>query len=174
MSGALLAEFSGADTLVEAAHKARAAGWRTLDAFSPFAVEGLAEALGVARSHVRVAMFVGGVGIAALAYGTEWFSAVIDYPIDSGGRPLHSWPAFMLFPFAIGIFGAAVAGLIALCVEGGLPRLHHRLFSVPGFERVSQDAFLLALERPGGEHEAQRARDWLSEAGAVAIWEVEP
>jgi hypothetical protein len=172
MSGVLLAEFRGAEALLDAARRAGTAGWHALDAFSPFAVEGLAEALGVARSHVRVVMFFGGVGIAAVAYGTEWYSAVIDYPINSGGRPLHSWPAFMLFPFAIGIFGAAIAGLIALCVETGLPRLHHRLFSVPGFERVSQNAFLLALDWPDNPDDAQRARDWLNAAGAVAIWEV--
>ena len=88
---------------------------RAIDAFTPFAVEGLSEAIGVTRtSHVRVAMFIGGVGTAALAYGIEWYSAVINYPINSGGRPLNSWPAFMLFPFALGILAAAIAGLIAL------------------------------------------------------------
>jgi len=171
MSGLLLAEFSGAEALLEAARRAREAGWRPRDAFTPFAMEGLADALGATRTHVRVAMFIGGVGVAALAYGTEYYSAVIDFPINSGGRPLHAWPAFMLFPFAIGIFGAAVAGLIALLIESGLPRLNHPLFSVPGFERVSQDAFLLALERPSVE-DLPRARDWLSGVGALAIWEV--
>jgi hypothetical protein len=171
MSGMLLAEFSGADSLVAAARRAREAGWRPRDAFTPFSVEGLADALGTPRSHVRVAMFVGGVCVAALAYGIEYYSAVIDYPINSGGRPFHAWPAFMLFPFAIGIFGAAIAGLIALLVEGALPRLHHPLFSVPGFERVSQNAFLLALDRPMAE-DLPRARAWLNEAGALAIWEV--
>jgi hypothetical protein len=174
MSGLLLAEFPGAAALVDAARNARDAGWHARDAFAPFAVTGLAEAIGVARTHIRLAMFIGGVGIAALAYGTEWYSAVIDYPINSGGRPFHSWPAFMMFPFAIGIFGAAVAGLIALCVEGGLPRLHHQLFPVPGFERVSQDAFMLALDCPDDAGEARRARAWLSDAGAITIWEITP
>lgn len=172
MNGVLLAAFSGPDQLIDAAYKARHAGWRTLDAFSPFAVEGLAEAVGAARSHVRLAMFIGGVSVAALAYAAEWYSAVIDYPINSGGRPLHSWPAFMLFPFAIGILGAAITGLIALCVESGLPRLHHQLFAVPVFERVSQDAFLLALGRPEGQADVQRIRDWLNESGAISIWEI--
>lgn len=174
MNGVLLAEFPGAEALVRAARRAREAGYRALDAFTPFAVEGLPETIGVTRSHVRVAMFIGGVGIAAMAYGTEWYSAVLNYPINSGGRPLHSWPAFMLFPFAIGIFGAAVAGLITFCVESGLPRLHHQLFSISGFERASQDAFLLALDAPEQPYDLKRARDWLSEVGAVAIWEIKP
>ncbi|HVZ51928.1 MAG TPA: DUF3341 domain-containing protein [Pseudolabrys sp.] len=171
MSSLLLAEFSGAEALVAAARRARDAGWGGLDAFSPFAVEGLAEAVGARPSYVRVAMFIGGVGVAALAYGLEYYSAVIDYPINSGGRPLNAWPAFMLFPFAIGILGAAVAGLIMLLIETGLPRLHHRLFAVPGFDRVSQDAFMLLLAPPADN--VARARDWLSQAGALAIWEIE-
>ena len=78
----------------------------------------------------------------------------------------------MLFPFAIGILGAAIAGLIALFMQTGLPRLHHALFAVPGFERVSQDAFLLALDSPSNENDRERARDWLEQFGATAIWEV--
>ena len=172
MSHFLLAEFPGADALREAAGKTRAAGYRAIDAFAPFAVEGLAEALDFKRTHVRVAMFIGGVGTAAICYGLEWWTAANDYPINSGGRPLNAWPAFMLFPFAFGIFIAAVSGLITLLVEGGLPRLHHALFAVNGFERVSQDAFLLALDPPLAESEMQRASEWLREAGATKIWEV--
>lgn len=172
MSRILLAEFPGAEALREAARRTREVGYRTIDAFTPFAVEGLAEAIGAKPTYVRVAMFVGGIGAAALAYGTEYWTAVIDYPINSGGRPLNAWPAFMLFPFAIGIFVAAVSGLIALFAESGLPRLHHTMFGVDGFERVSQGAFLLALEPPSEAGELQNARDRLREAGATAIWEV--
>lgn len=172
MNSVLLAQFPDAGPLLQAARKAREAGYRALDAFTPFSVEGLAEAIGAGGSRIRLAMFIGGVTIAALAYATEYFSAVIDYPINSGGRPLNSWPAFMLFPFAIGIFGAAVSGLIALLWQSGLPRLHHALFAVPGFERTSQDAFVLALDCPQADSEKQRARAWLTEAGAVSIWEI--
>lgn len=172
MSGMLLAEYPGADALLAAARRARDAGYHALDAFAPFNVEGLPELLGVKSSRVRVAMFFGGIGAAALAYGTEYFAAVVNYPINSGGRPLNAWPAFILFPFAIGIFAAAVCGLITLLVESGLPRLHHALFAIPGFERVSQDAFLLALAAPEDAAELARTRDWLSQGGATAIWEV--
>lgn len=172
MSGFLLAEFSGADKLLTAARKARAAGVRAIDAFTPFVIEGLAQEIDQSRAHVRVAMFFGGVVVAALAYGTEWYSAVIDYPINSGGRPLHAWPTFLLVPFAVGIFGAAVSGLIAMFAQVGMPSLHHRLFEIPEFARASQDAFLLAIDRPQNERDLRRARAWLRKSGARAIWEV--
>jgi hypothetical protein len=172
MTGMLLAEFSGGEALFKAAQAARTEGYRALDAFSPFPVEGLVDELEPQASHVRVAMFVGGVGIAALAYALEWYGAVLDYPINSGGRPLHSWPAFLLFPFAIGILAAAISGLIALFVQTGLPRLHHTLFDIDGFERVSQDAFLLALAAPPTDSGLADARERLRAAGAVKVWEV--
>lgn len=172
MSNILLAEFSGGDALLDSARKAHSAGFRPIDAFTPFPIEGLVDELETRPPRIRVAMFIGGVGVAAFAYAVEWYSAVVDYPINSGGRPLHSWPAFMMFPFAIGILAAAVAGLVTLFVQCGLPRLHFPLFAVEGFGRASQDAFLLALASPQSEPDLQRARDWLCESGAVAIWEV--
>jgi hypothetical protein len=172
MTDMLLAAFSGGDALRATARKARTEGFQSLDAFTPYPVEGLVQELSPQASHVRIAMFVGGMGIAALAYGLEWYSAVIAYPIDSGGRPLNSWPTFVMFPFAIGIFAAAVAGLIAFFVQSGLPRLHYPLFEIDGFRRASQDSFLLAIAAPQADRDRQRARDLLREAGAVSIWEV--
>jgi hypothetical protein len=172
MTDMLLAAFSDGDVLRATARKARTAGFAPLDAFTPYPVEGLVRELAPRASHVRVSMFIGGMVIAALAYGLEWYSAVIAYPIDSGGRPLNSWPTFVMFPFAIGIFAAAVAGLIAFFVQTGLPRLHYSLFEIDGFKRASQDSFLLAIAAPQADIDRQRARDLLREAGAVSIWEV--
>ena len=118
-------------------------------------------------------MFCGGMAVAAAAYGIEGWSAAFDYPVNSGGRPLNSWPAFLLFPFAVGIFGAALVGLIGLLIQTGLPRLHHPLFAIPGFERATQDRFVLALEKPAGRISKAEAIARLNEVGAVNIWEVE-
>ena len=172
MNNVLLAEFSSAERLRETARRARHAGYRPIDAFTPYPVEGLADELEPQSSYIRIAMFFAGVGAAASAYALEWYSAVIDYPINSGGRPLHSWPAFMMFPFALGILAAAIAGLIALLVQCGLPRLHYPLFAINGFGRATQDAFLLAFASPEADADLQRASDWLRDAGAVTIWEV--
>lgn len=172
MSTLLLAEFSDSRRLIEAARRSRSARYRLIDAFTPFPVEEVHELLEHQRSHIRVAMFIGGIGTAALAYGLEYFSAVVNYPYNSGGRPLDAWPAFMLVPFATGILVAAIAGFIAFLAECGLPRLHQALFAVEGFERASQDRFVLALEHPG-QDELRQTLDFLRNAGAVAIREVQ-
>ena len=171
MSIVLIAEFAEADALLAAARESGDAGDRVLDAFSPFPVEGMAELLGATSTRLRVVMAVGGLGIAALMYGTEWYSAVIDYPINSGGRPLHSWPAFMLPPFAVGILAAAICGFIALMWETGLPRLHHPLFEIDDFGEANQNRFLLVLT-PRTDKPLKSSRDRLKKSGAIVIREV--
>ena len=172
MSAILLAEFSRARELSAAARGAALRHCRVLDAFTPFPVEELDPLLPRHRSRIRLVMLLGGLALAALAYGIEVYSAVIDYPYNAGGRPLHSWPAFMLVPFALGILGATVAGLAAFLVECGLPRLHHPVFALDGFERASQDRFVLALARPEAGDETRRTVDWLRQAGALSVREV--
>jgi hypothetical protein len=174
MSAVLLAEFAEGRKMSAAARGAALRQLRVLDAFTPFPVEALEPLLPRRPSRIRVVMLLGGLAVAALAYDTEFYSAVIDYPYNSGGRPLNSWPAFMLVPFALGILGATICGLAAFLVECGLPRLHHPLFAIEGFERASQDRFVLALARPEEGDEAQRTIDWLRHAGALAVREVAP
>jgi hypothetical protein len=174
MSGLLLAEFAQANQLAAAARAASRANDSLIDAFSPFPVEGVAELLQNRPSRIRVAMFIAGIAMAAIAYGGEFYTAVIDYPYNSGGRPLDAWPAFMLVPFATGILLASVAGLTAFLWETGLPRLHHPLFAIEGFERVTQDRFLLALARPDGEDERRQLIDRLERSGALTVREVDP
>jgi hypothetical protein len=173
MSVLLLAEFADERRFVDAARRARGR-YRLVDAYTPFPVDDVFELLDHRRSHIRVAMFIGGIAMAALAYGTEYYSAAIDYPYNSGGRPFDAWPAFMLVPFATGILVAAVAGFATFLIETGLPRLHDPLFAVDGFERVSQDRFVLALERPDAEDERHRMIESLRDSGAVAIREIAP
>jgi hypothetical protein len=171
---ALLAEFAHARDLKAAARAARPHNYRLLDAFTPHHVDGLSELLVTRSSKVRVAMFIAGLGVAALAYfAGEFYTAVVNYPYNSGGRPLDAWPAFMLVPFATGILGASIAGLATFLFETGLPRLHHPLFAVDGFERVSQDRFWLMLQRPESEADSRRAIDWLHQSGAAAVREVD-
>jgi hypothetical protein len=172
MSAILLAEFGQPARMTAAARGAALRQLRVLDAFTPFPVEELDALLPARPSRIRLVMLLGGLAAAALAYGTEYYSAVIDYPYNAGGRPPHSWPAFMLVPFALGILGATVAGLAAFLIACGLPRLHHPLFALDGFERASQDRFLLALARPEEGGEAQRTIDWLHQAGALSVREV--
>ena len=171
MSGTLLAEFADATALLKAARGLSGRNQRVLDAFTPFPVEDLAELLGAASARIRIVMFIGGIAVAGLFYAMEWYTAVINYPVNSGGRPLNSWIPFMLPPFATGIFAAAVAGLIFLFVTTGLPRLHHPLFALEGFERVTQDRFVLLLARPDLPEENEATRSWLKDNGALQLWE---
>jgi hypothetical protein len=119
-------------------------------------------------------MFIGGIGVAALAYGAgEFYTAVVNYPYNAGGRPLHAWPAFMLVPFATGILAASITGLIVFFYETGLPRLHHPLFAVEGFEQASQDRFWLMLAAPPSQTDTQQAVDLLRQSGALSVREVD-
>jgi hypothetical protein len=173
MSRLLLVEFVSARTLCEAAKETRRRGYKLFDAFTPFPVEGLDELIDSRPSKVRVFMFLGGVLVAAIAYGGEYYTAVVDYPYNAGGRPLNSWPTFLLVPFATGILGAAVAGFIRFLVETGLPRLHFPLFAVDELESASQDRFHLAVEAPHTENEIREAVDSLRGAGALTIREID-
>jgi hypothetical protein len=119
-------------------------------------------------------MFIAGFAVAALAYGAgEYYTAAVNYPYNSGGRPLNAWPAFMLVPFATGILGATIAGLITFLFENGLPRLHHPLFAVEGFERATQDRFFLMLALPEAGGDKRETIDWLRRSGALSVREVE-
>ncbi len=172
MTGPLLAEFRDPKTMLHALSALKRHRHRVLDAFTPYPVDGLAEELDVAASPIRIVMLVGGLLVAAFALGLQWYSAVIDYPLDSGGRPLNSWQVFLLVPFEVGIFAAALFGVIALLWSCGLPRLHHPLFEIPGFERATQDRFFLLSSTEDNEHAARDLRDILRSAGAVVVTEV--
>ena len=169
MTSQLLAEFKDGDALTAGLQHVRTAGHAPLEAFTPFPIEGLAEQLGKERSGIRIAMLASGLATAAFAFGLQWYSAVIDYPINSGGRPLNSWQVFLLVPFEVGIFAAALGGVIAFLRSCRLPRLHDALFEIPGFERATQDRYFLlaACETAPGE-----LREVLRNAGAVTVTEL--
>jgi hypothetical protein len=169
----VMARFTDGSALHQAVHRAREAGHRPLEAFTPVPIEGLTEILGSQPNLVRAAMAAAGFGVAAMAYALEWYSAVLAYPIDSGGRPLHSWPAFVFFPFSVGILAAAIAGLITLFLQGGLLSLHHPAFDLKSIEVASQDAFLLALA-PSGKDGTKSLQALLRRQGAEETWEVGP
>jgi Protein of unknown function (DUF3341) len=171
MTAWLLAEFAESKRIIDAARRAGAAELRPVDAFTPFPVEGLNEFLHVRADRIRPVMFIAGMAAAVLVYGLEYYSAVINYPYNSGGRPLDAWPAFMLVPFAVGILAAAIAGFIAFLLACRLPRLHHSLFAVDQFEHASQDRFFLAVERPGDD-QIGPAMAFLRNAGATTIREL--
>lgn len=168
----LLAEFPNPESLRHALACVGEAGHRALDAFTPYPVEGLDEGLGIGPSSIRYAMLAGGLGMAAFAYGLQYYSAVIDYPLNLGNRPLHSWQVFLLVPFEVGILAAALCGVVAFLWSCRLPRLHHPLFDVPGFERASQDRFFLLAGSGDSLESMLNLRQLLEKAGAVVVTEL--
>jgi hypothetical protein len=167
----LLAEFKDGQTLQAAIMRVKAAGHAALDAFTPYPVEGLTDLLGVRPSRLRYAMLAGGFSVAALAFAVQWYSATVAYPLNSGGRPLNSWQVFLLVPFEVGIFAAGLAGVVAFMISCGLPRLHHPLFEIAGFERATQDHFFL-LAGTRDMNATTELRHVLEQAGAVVVTEV--
>jgi hypothetical protein len=172
MSGPVLAEFRDPETLQKAVARVKQGRHRALDAFTPYPIEGLDAELAIGPSRTRYAMLAGGLIAAAFAFGLQWYSSVIGYPLNSGGRPLNSWQVFLLVPFEVGVFAAALCGVVAFLRACGLPRLHHPLFEIPGFERATQDRFFLLAAAEQNDEAARDLRDVLKAAGAVTVTEV--
>lgn len=171
---ALLAEYDSVEAAVAAADALDDAGFRLADALTPFPVPDLSRRLGASAGPLRPVMAVAGLATAALAYGLEYWTAVHAYPLDSGGRPLNSWPVFLLVPFEVGVLAAALAGFVTFLWRCGLPRLHHPLFAVPGTERATQDRFFLLVEAPGADAERIRLRLTLARSDPMSLGEVGP
>jgi hypothetical protein len=147
MTGFLLAEFGTAHETLAAAAEAAAAGIPAQDVLSPNPLEGIVEHLAPrpVGGAVGWVMFTAGALGALAGYGMQWYSAVIDYPIDSGGRALNSWPAFLLVPYETAILSAAIVGILGWLWMSRLPRPFHPLFAADIVERASQDRYLLVF-----------------------------
>lgn len=175
MSGALyglMAEFASAEKLKTAVEKARAAGYRGVEAYSPFPVEGLAESTGLKRNWVPPIVLAGGLVGGIGGYFMQWYSAVISYPINSGGKPPHSWPEFIPVTFELTVLCAAIAGVLGMLWLNGLPRLHHPVFNVREFDLASRNRFFLCLRPDGTAFAPDAARDFLNRLEAIGIWDV--
>lgn len=169
----LVAEFEEPEQLVRAAHRARDEGYRKMDAYTPFPVHGLAEALHFDDWRLPWIIFFGGVAGAAGGLGLQYYVSVIDYPMNVGGKPLFSWPAFIPVIFECTILlaaGAAVVGMLAL---NGLPRPHHPIFNARRIELASQDRFFLCIESGDPKFDTEKTRQFLESAGSYAVSEVE-
>ena len=168
----LLAEFPSADALCAAARHARANGYTRVEAYSPFAIEGLDDIVDADKGWIAPLTLLGGILGGAGTYFLQWYAAVVDYPINIGGRPLHSWPAFIPATFEITILGAAVAAVLAMLVQNGLPRLYHPLFEVEEFELASRNRFFLCLPARDPVFAPGPARDLLEELHPLLLREV--
>lgn len=157
----LLAEFVHAEEAVEAAKKAYEAGYRRLDAYSPYPVDGLAEACGFTKNRVAMITLIGGITGGVGGFFMQWFSAVVHYPIDVGGRPFNSWPSFIPITFEMTVLFATLFGLFGMLMLNGLPKLYHPVFNVPRFELASRSRFFLCIQADDPKFELNGTREFL-------------
>ena len=142
----LMAEFDLPEHIVSAAERARDAGYRQMDAFTPFPIEELTDALGI--RHTRLPLFVLCCGIAGCLFGffMQYYVAVVEYPLNIGGRPLNSWPQFIPITFEMTILFSAIGAVVGMFFRNGLPRPVHPVFNVDRFELATRDKFFLLIE----------------------------
>ncbi len=142
----VMGEFETPEQLIHAVEKVREAGYRRLDAYAPFPVEGLSEALGLKRNLVPAITLLGGLGGGLTGFLFQVWVNVSSYPMNIGGRPLNSWPAFIPVTFELTVLGAALSAVFGMLALNGLPQPHHPVFNVPRFTHASTDRFFVCIE----------------------------
>jgi hypothetical protein len=168
----LLAEFDSAEGLVEAARKTREAGYSHFDALAPFDVPGLSEAMRLPPNRVPLIFLLGGIGGGLIGFFMQVYAAVFSYPINVGGRPLYSWPAFIPITFELTILGAGLAGAFGMLALNGLPTPYHPLFNSPRFDLASQTRFFLCVESSDSKFEVDQTREFMRSLGPLDVSEV--
>lgn len=169
----VIAEFEHAADVVRASQQAYDIGYRKIDAFTPFPVEGLSEALGYRDYKVVWTMFIAGVcgglgGFAALSYLIGW-----DYPMNVGGRGVFPWPYFIPITFELTVLLSALCGIAGMLIFNGLPMPYHPVFSAPNFDLATSSRFFLCIEAADPQFDREETRRFMDGLGALKVSEVE-
>jgi hypothetical protein len=156
-----VAEFDDPDVLMDAASAAYHQGYRAMDAYSPFPIHGMDDALGIKETKLPWFTLAAGLTGACTGFGMQWFASVMHYPYDIGGRPYFSWPAFIPITFELNIlFASFTTGLLMLALNG-LPLPYHPIMNTANFERATSDRFFLCLEATDPLYDGDSARAFL-------------
>jgi hypothetical protein len=170
----LMAEFDRPDALIRAAHRAHAEGYRNLDAFTPYPIEEVVEAIGFHDRRMSKIVLGGGLLGMFSGYAMQYWIHAIDYPINVAGKPLNSWPQFIPVTFEMTILFGAIAAVVGMLALNGLPMPYHPVFNVPRFALASRDRFFLLVEATDPKFDRRRTMDFLKGLDAQEVNEVEP
>jgi hypothetical protein len=168
----LMAEFEDPTSLVAATHGAYREGYRVMDAYSPYPIEELHEALGSPATRLPLIVLVGGLVGCIGGYALQYWVSAMAYPLNIGGKPLHSWPAFIPVTFECTILVAALSCVLGMLALNGLPQPYHPVFNVDRFSMASSDKFFLVIESTDAKFEPRAASEFLRSTGAKGVYEV--
>jgi len=170
----LMAEFESGTDLVRATERARLAGYRKMDAYSPIPIEELSEALDLPRTRLPKLVFIGGLLGGLAGFGLEAWVSTVAYPLNIGGRPNLSWPQFIPVTFETTVLGAALAAFLGMWALNKLPQPYHPVFNVPEFERASTDRFFLCIEAADPRFDRHATTEFLKDLHPLGVTEVAP
>lgn len=171
---AYLAEFSSPEELLEAAKKSKAEGYNNVEAYSPFPIHHLAETLGMKKTILPTLVLGGGILGGIAGFAMQYYASVISYPLNIGGRPMNSWPAFIPITFEMTVLGAALTAVFGMLALNGLPMPYHPVFNVDRFENVTKDGFFLSVRSTDPKFDLVNTKKFLETIGAKEVFEVEP
>jgi hypothetical protein len=169
----LMAEFDNPTDAVAAARAVHEEGYRRIDAFSPYPVEELSEAIGVHRTPMSLIVLIGGLLGGITGYLLQYYVLVIDYPLNVGGKPPHSWPAFIPITFEMTVLGAGLFAVFGMLALNGLPEPYHPVFNAPNFALASRDRFFVLVESADPKFDRDRTAEFLRSLGPREVTDVE-
>ena len=168
----MMAEFDTPAALVEAAKRTYQAGYKRIDAYTPFPIEGLAEEIGFHRDEVPLVVLIGGIVGGLTGYLMQYWMSAVAYPLNIGGKPYHSWPAFIVITFEMTILFAGIFAVFGMLALNGLPMPYHPVFNVPRFTRASRDRFFLVVFSSDVKYDPAATRQFLESLDPRSVSEV--
>lgn len=169
----LVAEFTTPDALVRACREVRAAGYRRIDAYSPFPLEEAADAIGFEKTQVPLLTLVGGILGGLSGFLLQYWVHTSAYPLNVGGRPLNSWPSFIIITFEMTILFAGITAVVGMLTLNGLPQPYHSIFNHPRFTAATRDRFFICIEAADPKFDLDETTRFLQATEAVDVAEVE-
>jgi len=169
----MLAEFETPEDLLQAARRATEVGYRRMDAYTPFPIHGLSDAMGFRPTKLPLLVLAGGLIGCASALGMMWFSATIHYPINVAGKPFASWPMFVPITFELTVLCASLFAVFGMLGMNGLPMPYHPIFNAPRFAFASRDRFFLCIEARDPRYQEDDVRAFLGGLNAKEVVAVE-